>query len=122
MQNDKLKVPIACNPQAMSAEAWAAHRGTARELFSRLREESRELPDGYAFRFPADALPRVAAFVDGERRCCPFLTFRIEIPSAEASITLYVAGSVDAKAVIGTAMLSQDADGASDWLVGVLPG
>jgi hypothetical protein len=38
-----------------------------------------KLPDGNAFRISADALPVVAAAVDGERRCCQFFRFYIEI-------------------------------------------
>jgi hypothetical protein len=106
MQNDELTVPIACNPQAMSAEAWAAHRATTRELFRRLHEESWELPDGYAFRFPAAALPVVAAFVDGEHRCCPFFSFCIEIPPATASITLRITGNAEAKALMIAELLN----------------
>lgn len=105
MKNDELTVPVACNPQALPAAAWAAHRDTTRELFGRLREESRELPDGYAFRFPAAALVHVAAFVEGERRCCPFLAFTIEVPPAEASITLRITGNAEGKAVIAAELL-----------------
>jgi hypothetical protein len=106
VSHDELTTPVACNPQAMSPEAWAAHQSTIRKLFGQLREASWELPDGYAVRFPADALPDVAAFVDGERRCCPFLTFCIEVPSAAAPITLRITGSTMVKSVIAAELLS----------------
>lgn len=115
MQNDELTVPIACNPQAMSAEAWVAYRDTTRELFSRLHEESWVLPGGYASRFPADALPRIAAFVDGERRCCPFFSFCIEIPLAAVSITLRITGSTEVKSVIAAELLNQRRHVPSRW-------
>jgi hypothetical protein len=105
MPYDKLTMLVACNPQAMSAEAWTAHRGTT-QLFSRLHEESWELPDGYAFRFPAAALPVVAAFVDGEHRCCPFFSFCIEIPPATASITLRITGSTEVRSMIAAELLN----------------
>ena len=37
------------------------------------------LPDGYAYRFDADAFDDVARWVANERRCCPFLTFALEL-------------------------------------------
>ena len=40
MGNDELRVPVACNPLAMSTEAWTAHQATTRQLFSGLREAS----------------------------------------------------------------------------------
>jgi hypothetical protein len=107
MGNDELTIPLACNPLAMSTEVWTAHRATTSQLFSELRELSEELPDGYAFRFPAAALPAVAAFVNGERRCCPFFSFCIEIPPAEAPITLRITGSAEAKALIAAELLTQ---------------
>ena len=107
MRNDVQTVPVACNPLAMSTECWTAHQATTSQLFSGLREASEELPDGYAFRFPATALPAVAAFVDGERRCCPFLNFGIEIPPAEAPITLRITGNAEAKALIAAELLTQ---------------
>lgn len=41
--------------------------------------ERRDIPDGYAFRFDADAFDDIARFVTNERRCCPFLTFVLEV-------------------------------------------
>ncbi len=64
MSTNEPRAPVACTPQALSAEAWATHQTT-----SARRAAAEELPDGYAFRFPAAAFPLVAAFVAGERRC-----------------------------------------------------
>ncbi|HWQ13558.1 MAG TPA: hypothetical protein VNL77_12195 [Roseiflexaceae bacterium] len=93
-------IPIACNPQALGAEEWAAHQVTAERLFRHTVERVRELPDGYAFAFPAAAFPTVAAFVEGERRCCPFFAFALEAPAGAAPITLRITGSPQAKALL----------------------
>lgn len=100
-------VPVACNPQALSAEAWAEHQVTTRRLFGELRDASVELPDGYAFLFPASALPRVATFVECERRCCPFFTFRIEVPPGDTALTLSITGSPEAKAIIAAELFDR---------------
>jgi hypothetical protein len=105
MTEDTPHVPVACNPHALPPEEWAAHQATAQRLFAVDCIGREELPDGYAFRFPAAALPLVAAFVAGERRCCPFLTFVVEVPPGEAPIRLRLTGSPEAKAVIAAELL-----------------
>lgn len=100
MNDAQQTVPVVCNPQALSAEAWTAHQAATRRLFGALCEATEELVDGYAFRFAAEAFPLVTAFVAHERRCCPFFTFRIEVPPAETAITLRINGSPAAKALI----------------------
>lgn len=105
MSNPQQAVPVACNPQALSADAWTAHQAATKRLFGALCEATEELADGYAFRFAAEILPLVAAFVAHERHCCPFFTFRIEVPPAEANITLRMAGSPAAKALIMAELL-----------------
>jgi hypothetical protein len=110
MSDETLTVPVACNPQALSAEDWAEHRATSLRLFGELREATEELEDGYAFRFPAAVLPLAAAFVERERRCCPFFRFHLTVPPAAAAITLRITGSPEAKAVIRAELLDR-ADG-----------
>lgn len=108
MNDAQQSVPVACNPQALSAEAWTEHQAATKQLFGGLREAPEELVDGYAFRFAAEAFPLVAAFVAHERRCCPFFTFRIEVPPAETAITLCITGSPAAKALIRAELLPPD--------------
>lgn len=105
MNDAQQTVPVACNPQALSAEAWTKHQAATRRLFGALCEATEELADGYAFRFAAEAFLLVAAFVAHERRCCPFFTFRIEVPPAETAITLCIAGSPAAKELIRAELL-----------------
>jgi hypothetical protein len=92
--------PIACNPLALGEAAWAAHQSRTAQLFARALAPPTELVDGYAWRFPADVWPVLAAFIDSERQCCPFLTFSVEAPADALPITLRLSGSAEAKAVI----------------------
>lgn len=57
-------------------------------------EEVKELPDGYAFRYPSNAemLLKVAEFVTLERLCCPFLAFGIDVQPGESSLWLSLTG------------------------------
>lgn len=103
------ELPIACNPHALSPEGWAAHQATTSALFAQLVSAPRELADGYAFAFPATAFPIAAAFVDGERRCCPFLSFSLVAPPAEVPVELRITGSPAAKALIAAEFASRGA-------------
>jgi hypothetical protein len=105
MSDDPLAVPVTCNPQALSPESWAEHQATTERLFGELREATEELRDGYELRFPAGAFPLVAAFVEQERHCCPFFSFRLTVPPGEVAITLHITGSPEAKAVIRAELL-----------------
>jgi hypothetical protein len=107
MSEEPGATPVACNPQARAAEDWATHQATTEQLFGELPEPAEELSDGYAFRFPAATLPLVAAFVEYERRCCPFFTFHLTVPPGEAAITLSMTGSPEAKAVIRAELLDR---------------
>ncbi|HMQ32937.1 MAG TPA: hypothetical protein PKD53_19555 [Chloroflexaceae bacterium] len=105
MSSELRDVPVACDPQALTAEVWAEHQATTAQLFGALREATEELDDGYAFRFPAASLALVAAFIERERRCCPFFTFHLIIPPAGAALTLRITGSPEAKGVLTTELL-----------------
>jgi hypothetical protein len=59
---------------AVPAEKRGAHHALIRRLMTQAVEEISELPDGLAFRFPADDYDAVTEFVGQERLCCPFLT------------------------------------------------
>lgn len=100
MNTSATPIPLACNPHALSAAEWAAHQATSARLFRELRVSSEELPDGYVFHFPAGAFALVAAFVEVERRCCPFLTFGVDVLPGATAIILRITGSSEARAII----------------------
>ena len=72
-------VALACVPGAIPAAERQAHFQRLTRLFTTAARERRELPDGRAFRFDADALDEIARWVAYERLCCPFLRFAIEL-------------------------------------------
>ena len=43
---------------------------------------------------------RIAEIVDMERQCCPFLTFKIVVETAQAAMRLEVTGPVEAQKLI----------------------
>jgi hypothetical protein len=111
-QNLINEVPLACNLSAIPAEALEAHKATAAQLFLAV-EESRELPDGYAFRLPGQAALWLKAveFIQNERLCCPFFTFGLEFEPAGGPVWLKLTGSEAVKAFIRAEVLPAAAAG-----------
>ena len=72
--------PFACNVSGISAERRPRYMALARTLVS-TKKEVRELADGYAFRFSAEAstIQDLAEFITYERLCCPFFDLEIVV-------------------------------------------
>ena len=68
------KSPFVYNVKALSAAARTRHFDELGPALRSLRLGVRELPHGYAFKFPLDpvTVALVAEWVAGERACCPF--------------------------------------------------
>jgi len=84
-------LPLACVPDAIPSADRPAHFALIERLFQEVREKV-VLDDGYAFRFDAGAFADVARFVENERLCCPFLTFRLEAQPAAGPLWLRLTG------------------------------
>jgi hypothetical protein len=94
-----MDLPIACT---LNAAELRERRRAIVDAFRNTQVAISELPDGYAFTFPAssESLQRIAALVDLERQCCAFLTFKIVVEAANAAMRLEVTGPGEAKKVI----------------------
>ena len=101
------QTPIAC---ALSAGDRADRDGQIDQLFAQ-STETRELADGYAFRFPEDRAVHLLEVVERERRCCQFFTFELIFEPNAGPIWLRVRGSEQIKAFIGNLMAVDNADG-----------
>ena len=86
------RAALACVPGAIPAGERPAHCALAARLFSEAARERRDVPNGYAFRFEAEAFDEVARFVANERRCCPFLTFALEVSPDAGPLWLRLSG------------------------------
>lgn len=91
--------PIAC--RLTTPALRARERVLQRELASGIRE-TRELPDGYALRFPGEAtwLATLAEFIRFERECCPFFTFELRCEPQHGPLWLHLRGPEGAKAFV----------------------
>jgi hypothetical protein len=72
--------------------------------FGSVVQETRELPDGYAFRLVSDAgaFVGVAEWITLDRLCCPFMEFRLEWKGGEAWLSL--TGGAGVKEMLHAAM------------------
>ncbi|HEX5829880.1 MAG TPA: hypothetical protein VFY16_02790 [Gemmatimonadaceae bacterium] len=84
--------PLACVPGAIPATVRDTHFQLLTRLFSTAVRETRDLPDGRAYRFDADAFDDLARWITHERRCCPFLTFTLELTPGDGAIWLRLTG------------------------------
>ena len=66
-----------------------------------------ELRGGYAFQFEASSerLHQLVELIDAERRCCPFLTFVLQVPAHNNVLVLEIKGPEGAKRLIRAELL-----------------
>lgn len=85
------ELPIACN---LTDSNFQERRTGLLKLVADGVEETRELEDGYAYRFPSDVswLATLANLITLERACCPFMRFNLRLEPAEGPIWLELTG------------------------------
>src|SRR5262245_44389497 len=71
-------------------------------------EETKELENGLAYRFPSDEswINELANLVTLERRCCPFLQFDLRLEPGEGPIWLELTGPAGTKEFLDTLFAS----------------
>ena len=101
-------VAIACDLTAISSDVRPAHIENSRALFGSF-QEARELPDGYAFRVPADddSILRAARFISTERLCCPFFRFSLDVSDEGGSVWLTLTGGDEVKRYLRETLLAE---------------
>ena len=92
-----MPAPFACDMTAIPPNRRGAHHALIRRLMTEVVEEIRELPDGLAFQFPAEEYDAVTEFVGGERLCCPFLAFTLEVAPVGGPLRLRLTGEEGVK-------------------------
>ncbi|MCC7307696.1 MAG: hypothetical protein IT173_09020 [Acidobacteria bacterium] len=93
------EIPIVCTLND------AEFRERERDVLQKIKASvlaTNETAGGYAFRFPSDdsAFAMLNEFIVLERRCCPFLDFKMTIPRELGEIHLELSGPDGAKAFI----------------------
>jgi len=93
------EIPVACT---LSDRDLAQRRNEITRTLLGGRQETRELPDGYAVRFPGDEAwaARLLAFIAGERACCPFFTFTLVFEPRQGPLWLHLCGPAGTKELV----------------------
>jgi len=67
-------------------------------LFSAM-QETRELENGFAFRFlnQPGQLVQITEFIERESQCCPFLNFTLEVEPSSGPLWLHISGEEGTK-------------------------
>jgi hypothetical protein len=82
-----------CNLKGFTPAEREAHNLLSQELLGSARETV-ELENGFALRMDIQMAPiaTLARWVDGERRCCPFLRFEIDKEPQDGPLWLRLTG------------------------------
>jgi len=86
-----------CDMLALSPAERQAHQALIGRLFGGLLQETRELPDGYGYRFDNEHFPLLATFITNEQLCCPFLTFELAVSPHRGPVWLKLTAPGGAK-------------------------
>jgi hypothetical protein len=89
---DPATPPLACVPGAIAPGDRAAHFALAAQLFTFALRQRRTLSNGYAYRFDAESADDLLHWVGNERRCCPFLTFTIDLAASGGPVWVSITG------------------------------
>jgi hypothetical protein len=79
-----------------------ARHGELTRLLSGAVQSRTELSSGYLFAIPVDliSLSLAAEWISLERRCCPFLSFRLEVPADGTVFHIAVEGEEGTSCVL----------------------
>jgi hypothetical protein len=102
MNKDKNdEIPFACNIAALNKDQRARYSALTKKLVAE-KQEVRELPDGYAFRFApsSERIKDLAEFITYERLCCPFFDFDLSVERNDGSLWLKLKGRLGVKEFI----------------------
>jgi len=102
--------PLVCT---LSDPDQARRRDEITHTLFNERQETRQLPDGYALRFPGEetwAL-RLLTFIAVERACCPFFTFELIFEPQQGPLWLHVRGPAGTKELVASLLTTVVGDG-----------
>jgi hypothetical protein len=91
--NKQMEIPIACDLDALASAERERRRTLVRALAHAIVGRV-ELEHGFELRVDSARLdlPALAEWIGLERRCCPFLHFRIELAPRAGPVTVAISG------------------------------
>lgn len=95
--------PLACNLNALTPAERKEHAARSRRVLSAFSAPE-STTDGWAFSLPVEMLGDVAKWIDGERKCCPFLRFSLVIEPGGKTARLTLSGREGVKEFLAAEM------------------
>jgi hypothetical protein len=94
---------FACNLNVLSEGEREQFASMTDSLFDAV-QETRELENGFVFRFlnQPGQLVQIAKFIERESQCCPFLEFTLEVKPSGGPLWLYISGAEGTKEFLQT--------------------
>ncbi len=92
-------IPVACY---LTDKQLQARRKNYLDKAAESLIDSAELSDGFVYRFPLarSTLQNLAEIIDLERKCCPFLNFRLTLESGNDFVSLELMGAEGTKEIV----------------------
>ena len=93
------EIPIACY---LTDKDLQARRKNYLDKAAESLIDSAELSDGFVYRFPLhdSTLQTLAEIIDLERKCCPFLNFRLVLEAGSDFVSLELTGAEGTKEIV----------------------
>ena len=93
-ESDRHETPFACSLEKSLTKEQREHKKQLSQKMESARIETKELPNGYVFRFRPEAVSfaEVAEWVATERACCPFFDLAIEADRENGPLSLRITG------------------------------
>jgi hypothetical protein len=103
----KQETPFACSLEKTLTREQRAHKKQVMQKMEAARIDTREIADGYVFRFrPAGvSFTEIADWVATERMCCPFFDLAIESERENGPLSLRITGRDGVKQFIRAGLL-----------------
>jgi hypothetical protein len=103
----KQETPFACSLEKTLTKEQRAHKMEIMQKMEAARIDTREIADGYVFRFRPEAvsLTEIADWVATERICCPFFDLAIESERENGPLSLRITGRDGVKQFIRAGLL-----------------
>jgi hypothetical protein len=92
--SEKPETPFACSLEKSLTKEQRAHKKQIALKMESARIETKEIADGYVFRFRPDGVSfaEIADWVATERVCCPFFDLAIEAERENGPLSLRISG------------------------------
>src|SRR5277367_4394475 len=103
-ETSAVEIPIACDLGAIAATDRPRYYGL-RSMLRPAAVGKRELPNGIAIQISTErmTLAQVAEWISFERKCCPFLEFRIDVAPKSGPVWVSLTGRAGVKEFLAQA-------------------